>query len=177
MQCLLNAWQQHHSFIYNWLLKQTNNRFDSEDLLQDVFLKAYARSSLFCDLDNSKAWLFKVTKNHYLDSLRRQHTAPFKTADLSDNKDIKRDESISTISKMQPCILKVLPKLNYSEREILELCYLNNMPQQQYANLHKITLSATKSRLMRAKKKLKLQLINECNVQQDSTGVCCFKGS
>ena len=56
-----------------WLAtKQTQSPHEAEDIMQEVFLKAMENSERFCTLQDGKSWLFKMTRNHFVDQLRRK---------------------------------------------------------------------------------------------------------
>ncbi|SNX49581.1 RNA polymerase sigma factor RpoE [Vibrio thalassae] len=44
----------------------------ARELGQEVFLKVMSNSQKFCSLTDGKAWLFKVTKNHFIGRLRKK---------------------------------------------------------------------------------------------------------
>lgn len=169
MKCLMVAWNQTEASLYRWLLKQTQNRHIAEDIMQDVFMRAMNNSERFCTLQDGKSWLFKITKNLFIDHIRRQIDAePFN--ELAQSEDI-----IPPMVQLQRCLPKVLIKLSEQQRAIIEACDLNGMTQQSYAKQHQLTLPATKARLRRARIELKNLLIQECKVQQNDGKVCCFR--
>jgi RNA polymerase sigma-70 factor (ECF subfamily) len=61
------------------------------------------------------------------------------------------------------------------DREVIERCDLEGMLQAQFAKEKGLTLAGAKSRVQRARKRLKSELIKLCKVNFDETGnVCCF---
>jgi len=46
---------------------------ESEDVVQETFLKAYARRRMIRDPDKFPAWLFRTTRNRALDVMRKRH--------------------------------------------------------------------------------------------------------
>ncbi|WP_354004662.1 sigma-70 family RNA polymerase sigma factor [Vibrio hippocampi] len=165
----MTAWDDAEASLYGWLLKQTNNAHETEDIMQEVFLKAMSNSERFCTLQDGKSWLFKMTKNLFIDQLRR------KVQSEEINELAQPSEVTPAMVQLQRCLPKVLVKLSDQERDIIEQCDLNSMTQQHYATSHGLSLPATKARLRRARIELKTLLINECKVKQDKGSVCCFK--
>lgn len=53
-------------------LRLTKNQRDAEDLLQEVFLKAYTFFDKFQAGTNCRAWLFKILHNTFINGYRRQ---------------------------------------------------------------------------------------------------------
>lgn len=169
MKCLINAWAESESLLYHWLLKQTQDRHETEDIIQEVFLKAMRNSKRFCSLQDGQSWLFKMTKNQFIDHWRRK-------VDTEDIGSLETPADIPPVmEQLQICLPRVLPKLSNNERHIIEACDLNGMTQAKYADAYHLSLPATKTRLRRARLELKQKLITECQVSQNSSGVCCFK--
>ncbi|OAN10871.1 RNA polymerase subunit sigma-70 [Photobacterium jeanii] len=165
----MKAWGEAEPQLYAWLMKQTQNQHEAEDIMQDVFLKGMRHRQRFCSLQDGKSWLFKVTKHQFIDHLRRKVPTD-QNDELSEAK-----ASTPVMTQLQTCLPRVLPLMPDKERDIIEQCDLNGLTQLEYANRHQLTLSATKARLRRARMTLKSKLVSECRVEQDHTGVCCFK--
>ncbi|WP_084621696.1 sigma-70 family RNA polymerase sigma factor [Vibrio ezurae] len=166
----MTAWNDAEPSLYRWVLKQTNSPDETDDIMQEVFLKAMRNSERFCTLDDGKSWLFKMTKNYLIDTLRRR----FQTVDLDD---ISIDKDITpAMVQLQRCLPKALTKLSDQERDVIEQCDLDNVTQKQYAEQKQLSLPAVKARLRRARISLRNILITECNVAKNQKGkVCCFK--
>ncbi|MDN3682959.1 sigma-70 family RNA polymerase sigma factor [Vibrio tapetis subsp. quintayensis] len=165
----MKAWNESESLLYYWLLKQTQSQHETEDIMQEVFLKAMSNSNRFCSLNDGKSWLFKMVKNQFIDCWRRQVKVD----------GIGRLEAPATtppvMEQLQTCLPRILPKLSTNHRHIIETCDLNNMTQVAYASAHGLSLPATKARLRRARLELKQKLITECQVLRNTSGVYCFK--
>ncbi len=68
------------------------------------------------------------------------------------------------------CVGRVLTELSREDRDIIEQCDLNGMKQQDYAKAHGLTLAAVKSRLLRARQRMRDTLSANCKVQFDEEG-------
>ncbi|MEZ9630019.1 RNA polymerase subunit sigma-70 [Vibrio breoganii] len=169
MKCLMKAWGETEHQLYGWLIKQTQSQQETEDIMQEVFLKAMKNSERFCTLEDGKSWLFRVTKNHFIDRLRKE----IDREDIAEY--VAPSEIPPVMTQLQTCLPRLLPKLADSERDIIEQCDLFGLTQVEYAKRNNLSLPATKARLRRARKELKHKLIVECKVEQDDSGVCCFK--
>lgn len=175
LPCLIKAWEVCEPEIYHWLLNKLGNTEQATDALHDVFLKALSQGVAFCDIDDPRAWLFRVTRNHLVDSHR-------KTKTFIELDKIPEDEFIhesktehSGVDDLTQCLPRVLKELNADDSDIIRSCDVEGMLLQQYADANNLTLSATKSRIQRARKRLREQMIQKCQVKFDSAGsVCCF---
>ena len=172
VRCLMEAWNKNEAFIKNWLIKQTGDPDKAKDLLQDLFIKAMQHKTTFCTTQDAKSWLFKVAKNALIDDYRRSKW-PF--TELPDEiEDPTNTVQEVPLTDLQKCMVRVLIELNTDDKEIIEYCDIQGMPQQAYAQLKQLSLSATKSRLQRARKKLRQQMVTACQVKFKDNKVCCF---
>ena len=168
--CLLTAWHAHELELRNYLRRHIGSICDAEDLLQDVFLKALAQGAKFCAVENARAWLFEVTRNTLTDYQRsvRHHV------ELPD--DIPEPVSLQApVETLSQCLPRALSELSPDDREAILRCDIEGMSQADYARLKAISLPGAKSRVQRARKRLREHLQGACQVRFDETGkVCCF---
>ena len=71
VSCLITAWSKHEAELLNFMRHRLNNPSQAEDLLHDLFLKAWAQGDNFCSVVNARAWLFEVARNTLIDRSRR----------------------------------------------------------------------------------------------------------
>lgn len=153
------------------MVRQLRDKALAEDLLQDVFLKALRQGEQFCRIDNAKAWLFEVARNTLADHLRRKHETIELPTDLC-----VEDELPPPVDGLANCLPRVLSELSKEDREAITCCDLEGMSQSDFARRFALTLPAAKSRVQRARLRLKAQLASACQVSFDEQGkVCCFK--
>ncbi len=165
MNCLTRAWTQHEPELRGWARHRMSSRPDVEDLLQDLFLKALRQGDRFCSIQNARAWLFEVARNTLADRLRVARS----TVELPD--DLTSPEEIpDTVDSLTACLPRVLSELSTEDREAITLCDLQGMAQADYASAKGISVSAAKSRIQRARLRVKRQMTVACQVQLDASG-------
>ncbi|MFV0450009.1 MAG: sigma-70 family RNA polymerase sigma factor [Vibrio sp.] len=171
--CLIETWHLSESELYYWLLKQTGDPDLSFDLLQDTFLKALQQKQAFCDIQNQRAWLYRVARNMLIDKQRKANQEQVQV--VSDNEPILEEYELPAVDSLAQCLPKALSKLTEPESEIIKQCDLQGLTQQQFAEQNGLTLVATKSRIQRARHKLKGVLQTQCHIRFDEQQrVCCF---
>ncbi|MBS3803766.1 MAG: sigma-70 family RNA polymerase sigma factor [Oleiphilaceae bacterium] len=169
-ECVLRAWHDHQAELRHFLLGRLKEPALSDDLLQDVFLKAMREGQSFCELENPRSWLFRVARNALTDSHRLRKTWVPVSDHLPDN----RGDIADPVTGLAVCIRAVLPALGNEDRDILEACDLGPLSQDEYAVRKDISLPAAKARIRRARERLRNELAHRCNVITDSSGkVCC----
>ncbi len=171
MPCVSRAWLEHENEIRLFLKRQVGDGVLAEDLLQDVFVKALAEGSRFCQLDNARAWLFRVARNHMSDYFRTHK----KHEDIQP--DLPTPQHLADpVANLASCLPSAMKRLGKEDHEIIELCDLEGMTQGEYAKLKGLALPAAKSRIQRARKRLKQVLHETCQIILDEQGkVCCFQ--
>ncbi|MDZ7920572.1 sigma-70 family RNA polymerase sigma factor [Rhodoferax sp.] len=165
MNCLTQAWTRHEPELRGWARHRLHNAADVEDLLQDLFLKGLRQGERFCSVHNARAWLFEVARNTLADRLRVARS----TVELPDDLASPEDEA-ETVDTLTACLPRVLSELSAEDREAITLCDLQGLPQADYAHAKGITLSAAKSRVQRARVRMKQQMTTACQVQLDTAG-------
>lgn len=173
--CILTAWKTHETELRHWLQRQLSDHEQAADALHDIFLKMIAQGTSFCYIENPRAWLFQVARNHLVDVYRRdKHLIPLPESIESELTSYTSTEG-SIVDDLTQCLPRVLSELSEEDRNIIKCCDIEGMSLQQYATDNQLTLSATKSRVQRARKRLRDQMILKCQVKIDESGaVCCF---
>ena len=163
--CILRDWNAHESELRNFLRHRSGDEHLADDLLQEVFVKAMQQGEQFCTLDNSRAWLFQVARNALIDHHRLDKAA------IELPEDIPHPESDhEPIQALGACVKRVLSELPAEDREIIEQCDLEGVKQKDYAASHDLTLAAAKSRLLRARERMRGQMSAACQVRFDEQG-------
>jgi len=165
MNCLTLAWTLHEPELRGWARHRLASTADVEDLLQDLFLKALRQGERFCSVQNARAWLFEVARNTLADRLRVART----TVELPDDLATPEEEA-EAIDTLTACLPRVLAELTPEDRDAITLCDLQGMAQAEYAKARGLTLSAAKSRVQRARARMKAQMTVACQVQLDDAG-------
>jgi RNA polymerase sigma-70 factor (ECF subfamily) len=165
MNCLTSAWTAHEPELRGWLRRRLANPAEADDLLQDLFLKALRQGERFCSVHNARAWLFEVARNRLADYLRVERNMVELPDDLPDY--VVETEAVDTLTA---CLPRVLSELSAQDREAITLCDLQGMAQADFAAARGLSLSAAKSRVQRARQRLRAQMSQVCQVQLDEAG-------
>lgn len=170
MNCVMTAWHQHEAELRAWLQRRLRNPHDAEDMVQDLFLKAMRQERKFCEIANARAWLFEVARNALADRLRLKK----EQVELPDDLAAETSEPVP-VETLAECLPRALAEMSAEDREALTLCDLEGLTQEEYARRKGLTLPGAKSRVQRARKRLREHLTSACQVRFDTAGkVCCF---
>ncbi|HPG63079.1 MAG TPA: sigma-70 family RNA polymerase sigma factor [Casimicrobium sp.] len=174
--CVTRACRAHESELRGYLRHRLGDDAAADDVLQDVFLKALRQGQVFCALDNPRAWLFQVSRNALVDRARATgRTEPL--ADDAHETVADAPEEVSAVDALTDCLARVLTELSLDDAAILQACDLDGQTQREFAGRNDLSLAATKSRLLRARHRLRDRLTTACGVRFDERGqVCCHTG-
>ena len=165
MNCLMRAWHQHEGELRGWMRRRLGSPADAEDALQDLFLKALRHREKFCELVNARAWLFEVARNALADRMRVSRDMVELPEDLAAPKN-----DTAPVDSLVGCLPRVLSELAPDDREAITLCDLDGMPQEEYARMKGLSLPGAKSRIQRARKRLRERMTTGCKVSLDALG-------
>lgn len=173
--CVAAAWQAHEAELRGYLRHRLSDAEAADDVLQDVFVKAMRQGKDFCLLANPRAWLFQVARNALVDRLRLAHRHEPLTDSLAET--LAEDtEAMAPVDALAECVARTMAELPPEDADILRACDLEGRTQRDYAQAHGLSLPAAKSRLLRARQRLRNRLANVCRVQFEPDGSICGHG-
>ncbi len=173
MNCVVAAWGAHEAELRGFLTRQLGDPALAEDLLQETFVRALAAGSKFCSLDNPRAWLYRVARSRLIDHMRRLGTRP--AATIPPEELPANVEEIPAVERLDVCLPRALAALQPADREAIERCDLDGLPQPRFASEQGLSIPGAKSRVQRARKRLKAELVRRCQVNFDESGhICCL---
>lgn len=132
----------------------------AEDMFQEVFIKVNKNLHTFQELSSIKTWILRITINtckDYLKSAYHNRVVPMvdfvEDAITSENDfdNIEKEETIATVKE-------VVMELPEHYKEVVMCVYMNDMNLEEAAESLGIPVGTVKSRLSRAKEKLKERL-------------------
>lgn len=134
-----------------------------EDIRQDIFLKVH--DAIHTVKDNTKivSWLQVIAYNAVMDhhrKINRQAPSPVITDEV-------RNEGNETLIKCISLLIQTLPDEQKAAMEAIEI---NGLSQVEYAQQHNLPLSTVKSRIQRARKKIKETVETSCLLRTDKFG-------
>ncbi|WP_428739069.1 sigma-70 family RNA polymerase sigma factor [Sulfurimonas sp.] len=130
----------------------------AEEILNDVFFKAYNSIESLEEKKSLKSWLYTIASNSIIDFYRKK-TPTF--LELEDEKMLDEKELDSIYKDFDCCLKDFLNRLSPPSAQALQAVYFDEMTQQEYAEKNSLNLSTVKSYVFRGKKSLK-ELFEQC---------------
>lgn len=160
-------WNEFSSGLRTFILSKVKNESDTDDILQDVYLKIHDNISSLNDHTRFKSWVYQITRNLIFDHFRAQRH----------NEDETSINNLITISTpgdfMDAAIsdmIKMMEELSPEYCQALCMTEIEGMDQKEYAEKTGQSYSGARSRVQRARKMLKDMLLNCCHYQFDKYG-------
>lgn len=169
--CHQRAWRLHKEEVRRFLAHRCWCAAEADDLLQEVFLRVVVQGAAFCRVENSRAWLLQVARNLLIDRLRLTKAQ----VPLPDDLSAEAPQEIEPVDLLSHCLPRVLSELSPEDRAAIVSCDIEGMTQKTFAERQGLSLPAAKSRVLRARSRLRAQLSEACRLEFDEQGkVCSF---
>ena len=164
--CVSAAWQAHEGELRGHLRHRLADEHAVDDLLQEVFVKAMRQGQGFCALENPRAWLFRVANNALVDRARTTHSAE-SIEDHAERLAAAEADAPPPVDALSECLTRVLGELPPDDADILQACDIEGQSQKAFAESRGLSLTAAKSRLLRARQRLRDRMTTACRVRFD----------
>jgi RNA polymerase sigma-70 factor (ECF subfamily) len=142
--------EEYYEDIYKLVFLLTKNRDDAEDITQETFLKVKRYLKSFEGRSSVKTWLYRIATNEAKRFFKKRET----------EKHIKipeaRDSNFE--SERYERLKSALKRIDKESYEILYLKFFKNMKEKEIAFILNIPEGTVKSRLHKAKEKLRKEM-------------------
>lgn len=152
---LEELYKQYKPLIYSYFYYQTGNKPISEELCQEVFLKAFKGLQSFRQECSVKTWLYTIAHNLYVSWYRRE--MKYDMVALDDMEEIKfqsevfiPEDSIERREKAEK-VRKVLNELKEEHKNVLIMCDVMELSYAEIAQLMNWSMSQVKINVYRAR--------------------------
>ena len=128
----------------------------AEDISQNVFVKLYLKKPMYSPDASFKTWLYTIAKREALNHLKKQRRHPLVDYDANAFFEVEQDYLETILSDERAIALhRALSELKEDYRQVLYLCYFEDMQVNDMARLMKKNPRQVSDLLYNAKKSLK----------------------
>jgi RNA polymerase sigma-70 factor (ECF subfamily) len=160
-------WETFSGPLHQFIRRRVADPHSAEDILQDVFLKIHVRIDTLRTDDRLASWIYQITRNAIADYYRAQRPTAELAESISATAELVDDDVVRELS---PCVAAMVAELPEAYREALRLTEYQGLSQKQLSERLGISFSGAKSRVQRARAKIKEQLLACCHFQFDYAG-------
>jgi RNA polymerase sigma-70 factor (ECF subfamily) len=160
-------WIDLNEELYKFILGKVKDEQTSKDIHQEVFLKIQTKIHQLKHTSKLTSWVYQITRNTIIDYFRKVNN---KSVSISDLEIPEAEVNSFDYSNLTSCINQKIESLSSLHKEAIILTAFKNYSQKELAEHLKISYSGTKSRVQKAKKILRENILDCPNVESDSTG-------
>jgi RNA polymerase sigma-70 factor (ECF subfamily) len=162
-------WDQYSRRLLAFIRSRVANPADAEDILQEVFIRIHRH--LCClpepEWNKPESWIYQIARHLIIDHYRRQHMLIEIPESLPAEPDLSEDDPEAVLALSLRQLIDELPE---PYRQALILTEYQGLSQKQLAEQVGISLSGAKSRVQRARGKLRDILLQCCHFEFDRRG-------
>ena len=157
---LLNKYQQK---IYWHIRRLVLNHDDTDDLVQDVFIKVWKNLEKFRSNSQLYTWIYRIATNEsitFLNKKKQQNNTPMDevSAELAEN---LVESSYFNGDKVQLKLQKALLTLPEKQRLIFNMKYFDELKYEEISEITGTSVGALKASFHIAVKKIETFMLNE----------------
>lgn len=155
--------------VYYLAYDITGDHHDAEDISQEVFIKVFRSLKNFRRDAKMSSWLYQITVNTSIDSLRKSSSKSKKLVDQPDLENLPKaqpetgnaannpEQSVES-AMIQKRISQALQNITPRERTVFVMRHYNGLKMNEIAEILNLSVGTVKSLLFRAIKKLRKDL-------------------
>lgn len=147
--------------IQRLAVKMLKNTQDSEDIVQETFIRVYLNLYRYDDTKRFSTWIYQIGKNLCIDLLRKKKETYSLDADITEDYGLTRYETLSNEenspetraieTEAKEAVNKIIQTLPEKYKSVLILHYIHDMSLQEIGNELKMPVTTVKTRLHRGR--------------------------
>ncbi len=168
MQPFETIWVETSQRIRNFIRGRVVDDATADDLLQEVFIRVHQNMARLKDTERLESWIYQITRHVIIDHYRSRRNESAISEVLADPSDLfVEPDAVDELAGSMRQMVQALPE---PYRQALLLTEFEGLSQQELADRLGISLSGAKSRVQRARQKIKDELLTCCHFEFDRYG-------
>ena len=161
--------ERHSQNVFRLAYRLTGNRHDTEEVVQEAFLRAYQKLSQFEARSNFGTWVYRIAANYAIDRMRQRRKEEARREMPTVNiQDETEHDPLSTVTDAAPSperltqsielrkqMENALATLSHAERTAFVMRHWEGCGIEEIATVLKSNSSAAKNTVFRAVQKLR----------------------
>ena len=155
------------SKLYAFCLKFTKNPEQSEELVQDIFVKIWKNRHKIHHIQSLDAYLFMMAKNQCFDFLKKAATDKASQENFFKELDFSGDNTVENYlhqKEFESLIQNALNQLPDRQRQIFSMSRIEGKTHQEIATSLEISKNTVKEQITRASKRVKSYLLEHSDI-------------
>ncbi len=155
-----NWYEEFGNSIFTYIYFNTKDYYLAEDILQEVFIKAYKNYGEFKEKSSLKTWIFTITQNTTVDYLRKKNIFKYfkeLTFNIQDTQPLP--DEVVQLNENEMQLYYALQKVKLDYRQVILLRKIKGFSTKETASILGWSESKVKTNLKRGLEQLKEQLV------------------
>ena len=159
-----SLWNEYKNGLKFYILKKVKDEDLANDLSHEVLIKAYNSCCSNIEIKNVRSWFYQIAHNTSVDYFRKDNKYSNEIPEKTEN--VEENLFSEVLDFIEP-LIELLPN-KYALP--LQLSDIEDVKQSEIAKRMNLSLTATKSRIQRARKLLKDKIIECSTLEMDENG-------
>ncbi|MDH5598782.1 MAG: sigma-70 family RNA polymerase sigma factor [Cyclobacteriaceae bacterium] len=154
-------WNNFQLKLFNFILSRVSNEDDAKDILQTIFEKISKNSNYLKSVENTSAWVYKITKNEIINFYRSKKEYQEISIEIEDPQRVNESEESEFFID---CMKFFIEDMNEKETFILNESVKGKSIKAISKDLD-MSYSTIKSKYQRSKEKIRKRFLSCCNIK------------
>ena len=165
-------WDQYSRRLGAFIRSRVEDDAEAEDILQEVFIRVHRSLCCLEEWQRPEAWFYQIARNLIIDHYRRRR----EMVEIPENLAAEPESSEPFLLEEDPeaalalSLKEMIDELPEHYRQALLLTEYQGLSQKQLAERLGLSLSGAKSRVQRARDRLRDMLLSCCHFVLDRRG-------
>lgn len=182
---IISVYNNYYKYIYNYALRLSCHPEDALDITQETFLTALKKIDTLKNEEAISGWLKSICFHKFIDDTRRNKYI----IEVENLTSLENDSKLLQAQEIQPetevivseeirnlqngCFLAMVRKLTLNQRIVFSLVDMYGMKIEPVSDILKISVSATKGLLYRARMNIDSFFANHCDLIKEENPCSC----
>ncbi len=159
--------QRYQQRLYHYLIRYTRNHEDTEDIIQETFMRVYNSRNAYEEVARFSTWLYTIAGNLMRTQFKKRQRMQTSSIHHKDDEhgmetqlpDPQRSPDEQTDSTMTLAMVrKALDELPHEYRELLNLREYKDLSYEEISSAVNLPMGTVKSRINRGRSRLQTML-------------------
>jgi len=167
--CIEYIWSEFNTPLKNFIKKRVKNDQDVDDILQNVFFKIHNNINSLRETDRIHAWVYSITR-HELANFYRARKSESDITEFLEDIISEPEDQLTANDEITQCLIPMIQHLPEKYKQAILLTEFQNLTQKELSERLGLSVSGAKSRVQRARLRLKELLLGCCHLEFDRRG-------
>ena len=151
-QAFIKLYTTHLNTLYRYIFLFTKSKDESEEILQDIFIKIWENREKLPELGSFKNYLFRIARNKFLDNVRHHQIRQRVHSEIKRTKDISQTSTSDQYAYKEYyfVVQQAIEKLPRKRKLIFRLNIENGLSQDEIATQLNISKSVVQKQIYKA---------------------------